>query len=96
MAAVAALSLEGLCVVRVNPERVRDFAGISPDAEALSTGRLLFLAYSFGNRFDAVTMGDINGDGQDDFLITSGWSAVSGFHSGRVFIISSGVPKAKR
>lgn len=44
--------------------------------------------------FDAVTMGDIDGDGQDDFLITSGWSAVHGFHSGRVFIISSGVSKS--
>lgn len=43
--------------------------------------------------FDAVTMGDINHDGQDDFLITSGWSAVNGFHTGRVFIISSGVKK---
>jgi hypothetical protein len=41
--------------------------------------------------FDAVTMGDIAGDGDTDFLITSGWSGVHGFHSGRVFIISSGV-----
>jgi FG-GAP repeat/FG-GAP-like repeat/Tetratricopeptide repeat len=41
--------------------------------------------------FDAVTMGDVDGDGTTDFLITSGWSGVHGFHSGRVFIISSGV-----
>jgi hypothetical protein len=41
--------------------------------------------------FDAVTMGDVDGDGMTDFLITSGWSGVHGFHSGRVFIISSGV-----
>jgi hypothetical protein len=41
--------------------------------------------------FDAVTMGDVDGDGTADFLITSGWSGVHGFHSGRVFIISSGV-----
>ena len=41
--------------------------------------------------FDAVALGDVDGDGTVDFLITSAWSGVSGFHSGRVFIISSGV-----
>jgi hypothetical protein len=41
--------------------------------------------------FDAVTMGDVRRDGMSDFLITSGWSGVSGYHSGRVFLISSGV-----
>jgi hypothetical protein len=41
--------------------------------------------------FDAVGMGDVDGDGTSDFLVTSGWSAVHGFHSGRVFIISSGI-----
>lgn len=41
--------------------------------------------------FDAVTMGDVDGDGTSDFLITSGWSGVHVFHSGRVFIVSSGV-----
>lgn len=41
--------------------------------------------------FDSVTMGDIDGDGDSDFLITSGWSGVHGFHSGRVFIIASGI-----
>ncbi len=41
--------------------------------------------------FDAVGMGDVDKDGTIDFLITSGWSGVSGFHSGRIFLISSGV-----
>ena len=41
--------------------------------------------------FDAVGMGDVDGDGTVDLLITSGWSGVKGFHSGRVFLISSGV-----
>jgi FG-GAP repeat/FG-GAP-like repeat/TPR repeat len=45
--------------------------------------------------FDAVGMGDVDGDGTMDFLITSGWSGVHGFHSGRVFIISSGVTRAR-
>ncbi|HEY2806483.1 MAG TPA: FG-GAP-like repeat-containing protein [Gemmatimonadales bacterium] len=43
--------------------------------------------------FDAQGMGDVDHDGTVDFLITSGWSGVSGYHSGRVFIISSGVHK---
>jgi len=41
--------------------------------------------------FDAVAIGDVDGDGTSDLLITSGWSAVHGNHSGRVFLISSGV-----
>jgi hypothetical protein len=45
--------------------------------------------------FDAVTLGDTDGDGTDDFLITAAWSGVHGFHSGRVFVISSGVRSAK-
>jgi len=43
--------------------------------------------------FDAVGMGDIDGDGTVDFLITSAWSGVHGFHSGRIFLISSGIAK---
>jgi hypothetical protein len=41
--------------------------------------------------FDAVGIGDIDGDGIVDLLITSAWSGVHGYHSGRVFLISSGV-----
>ena len=44
--------------------------------------------------FDAVTLGDVDHDGMTDFLITSGWSGVHGFHSGRIFIVSSGVKRA--
>src|SRR6185295_8279553 len=35
--------------------------------------------------------GDVDGDRSADFLITSAWSGISGFHSGRIFVISSGV-----
>ena len=45
--------------------------------------------------FDAVGMGDIDGDGTVDLLITSAWSGVHGHHSGRVFVISSGVQAKK-
>jgi len=41
--------------------------------------------------FDAVGMGDVDGDGTIDLLLTSAWSGIHGFHSGRMFIISSGV-----
>jgi hypothetical protein len=41
--------------------------------------------------FDAVGLGDVDRDGTVDLLITSAWSGVSGFRSGRVFIVSSGV-----
>jgi FG-GAP repeat/FG-GAP-like repeat len=45
--------------------------------------------------FDAVGLGDVDGDGTADLLITSGWSGVNGHHSGRVFVISSGVKLGK-
>jgi len=43
--------------------------------------------------FDAVGIGDVDGDGTIDFLITSAWSGIHGFHSGRMFIISSGISR---
>jgi FG-GAP repeat protein/VCBS repeat protein len=46
--------------------------------------------------FDAVGIGDVDGDGTVDFLITSAWSGIHGFHSGRMFIISSGITRPKR
>jgi hypothetical protein len=45
--------------------------------------------------FDAVGLGDVDGDGTTDFLLTSAWSGIHGFHSGRLFIISSGVARTK-
>ncbi len=46
--------------------------------------------------FDAVGIGDVDGDGTIDLLVTSAWSGVNGYHSGRMFIISSGIVPAKR
>ncbi len=41
--------------------------------------------------FDAVGIGDVDGDGDVDFLLTAAWSGMHGNHSGRIFIVSSGV-----
>jgi hypothetical protein len=38
--------------------------------------------------FDAAGAGDVDGDGVPDFLVTSSWSNVKGFRSGRMYIIS--------
>jgi hypothetical protein len=63
------------------------------DGQLIKTFTCRIPGDTFG--FDAVTMGDVDGDRTVDFLITSGWSGVHGFHSGRVFIISSGVKSGK-
>ncbi len=38
--------------------------------------------------FDATGMGDVAGDGEIDFLLTSAWSAVAGARSGRMFLLA--------
>lgn len=47
--------------------------------------------------FDTTNLGDVDGDDALDFLITSAWSGVHGFQSGRLFVIA-GEPRktAKR
>jgi hypothetical protein len=45
--------------------------------------------------FDTTNLGDVDGDGTIDLLLTSAWSGINGFQSGRLFVISSGI-KAKR
>ena len=41
--------------------------------------------------FDSVGIGDTDGDGTVDLLLTSAYSGINGYHSGRVFIVSSGI-----
>ena len=43
--------------------------------------------------FDSVGIGDTDGDGTVDLLVTSAYSGVNGYRSGRVFIVSSGIRK---
>ncbi len=61
------------------------FSGL--DGHLLKTYTSRVPGETFG--FDATNLGDIDGDGTTDFLITAAWSAVRGHHSGRVFVISS-------
>jgi hypothetical protein len=64
------------------------------------TGRLLrtytsrIPGDSFG--FDAVGMGSVDAGGQAELLITSGWSGIHRYHSGRIFLISSGIDQPAR
>jgi len=44
--------------------------------------------------FDATGAGDVDGDGVIDFLLTSTWSSINGFRSGRMFVISGKVEKS--
>jgi hypothetical protein len=38
--------------------------------------------------FDATGLGDVDGDGRIDYLLTSGWSPANGAKTGRVFIVA--------
>jgi hypothetical protein len=62
------------------------------DGKLLKTFTCRIPGDTFG--FDANGIGDVDGDGAIDLLITSAWSGVRGFHSGRMFVISSGIVKA--
>ena len=59
------------------------------DGSLLKTYTCRIPGDTFG--FDAVGLGDVDGDGTLDLLVTSAWSGVHGYRSGRMFVISSGV-----
>ena len=46
--------------------------------------------------FDTTNLGDVDGDGATDFLVTSAWSGVNGFQSGRLFVIAGEKPLPRR
>jgi len=46
--------------------------------------------------FDAVGVGDVDGDGMTDYLLTSAWSMVHGVRSGRVFVVAGTVARKAR
>lgn len=57
------------------------------DAELIRTWTSKVMGETFG--FDATGMGDVDGDGTVDLLLTSGWSPANGPRSGRMFLVSS-------
>ena len=76
-------------------------AAISGGRAYLYSGRDGHLLRTFTDRipgdtlgFDAVGLGDVDADGTVDLLITAAWSGVHGYHSGRVFVLSSGAARA--
>jgi len=66
------------------------YSGADGSLIRVMTGKVM--GETFG--FDATGMGDVDGDGTPDLLLTSAWSAIHGGHSGRMFIVSgkSGAP----
>ena len=42
--------------------------------------------------FDAVGIGDVDGDGLTDYLVTSAWSGINGLRSGRAYIVAGSAP----
>jgi hypothetical protein len=64
------------------------------DGKLLSTFTSKVPGDTFG--FDAVGLGDVDGDGTIDLLISAAWSGVNGYHSGRLWVISSGVNRLPR
>lgn len=45
--------------------------------------------------FDATGIGDVDGDGVIDLLLTSAWSGINGYRSGRMFVISGKMENRK-
>ena len=58
------------------------------DGEVLRTWTGQVMGDTFG--FDATGMGDVDGDGTLDLLLTSAWSSAAGPRSGRMFLLSAG------
>jgi hypothetical protein len=78
-------------------------AAISGGRAYLYSGKTGALLKTYTNRvpgdtftFDGVGIGDVDGDGTIDLLITGGGSGINGYQSGRIFIISSGITRASR
>ncbi|MDX1396302.1 MAG: integrin alpha, partial [Gemmatimonadota bacterium] len=67
--------------------KVYVFSGADGSVLREITGKVMGDAFGF----DATGMGDVDGDGAIDYLITSASSAVNGTRSGRVYIISGAV-----
>ena len=77
-------SLAGLAGSTTSAGKVYLYSG--KDGSLMKTITCRIPGDTFG--FDATGIGDVDGDGVIDFLLTSAWSGIKGYRSGRVFIIS--------
>ncbi len=75
---------------RVAPSGGRVYLYSGKDASLLRTITGRIPGETFG--FDATGVGDVDGDGAVDLLVTSSWSNIRGFRSGRLFVIA-GTPR---
>ncbi|MEQ8768006.1 MAG: FG-GAP-like repeat-containing protein [Planctomycetota bacterium] len=66
--------------------KVTVFSG--KDGTVLETFTCRVPGETFG--FDATGIGDVDGDGAIDYLLTSAWSSISGVQTGRMFILAGG------
>jgi FG-GAP repeat len=60
--------------------------------KALRTWTCKLAQETFG--FDAVGIGDLDGDGLQDFLLTGAYSGVAGAQSGRVYVVAGDTPRS--
>ena len=60
--------------------------------KALRTWTCKLAQETFG--FDAVGIGDLDGDGMRDFLLTGAYSGVTGVQSGRVYVVAGDTPRS--
>jgi hypothetical protein len=68
------------------PSGGRCYLHSGADGELLATYTSLQQGDTLG--FDAMGLGDVDGDGGTDFLLTSAWSPALGPRTGRVFVIA--------
>jgi hypothetical protein len=64
--------------------KVSVFSGCSGELVWALTGKVM--GETLG--FDSTGMGDVDGDGAGDLLVTSAWSFVNGPRSGRVYVVA--------
>ncbi|HEY2149232.1 MAG TPA: hypothetical protein VGH34_00405 [Vicinamibacterales bacterium] len=67
-------------------ERPIRFTHAAVDSSTYLAQRQLFVQAASGHEVDALHIDE------SVVLITSAWSGIHGFHSGRMFVISSGIP----